>query len=42
MDIMKEKNEKDKRLKEWLKQKRENNQAKSFNRTSHYSRDICY
>ena len=43
--IMKEKektNSEFKRLKIWLEQRKIINQAKSFNRTSHYNRDVCY
>lgn len=45
MDTMNEKektNSEFKRLKIWLEQHKITNQVKSFNRTSHYSRDVCY
>ncbi len=31
-----------KRLKDWLKHRKELNQTRNFNRTSHYNRDVCY
>ena len=39
---MNEKEKNKKRLKEWLKQKRELNKTENYNRTSHYSRDVCH
>jgi len=39
---MSEKEKNKKRLKEWLEQRKELNQARNFNRTSHYNRDVCY
>ena len=38
----KAKNQDKKRLKIWLKQKRELNKTENYNRTSHYSRDVCH
>ena len=37
---MNEKEKNKKRLKIWLEQKRELNQARNFNRTSHYSKNM--
>ena len=41
---MKEKKESQekKRLKEWLKERKEANAVRNFNRQSHYNRDVCY
>jgi len=39
---MNEKKQEKKRLKEWLEQKKKEKQAKNYNRTSHYIRDVCH
>lgn len=39
---MSEKKMDKKRLKIWLEQRKNEKNAKNFNRKSHYNRDVCY
>jgi len=39
---MSEKKKNKRKLKEWLEQRKIENNAKNFNRKSHYNRDVIY